>query len=131
MEKIVKSDEEWRKELTPDQYRLLRQKGTEPAFHNEYWDNKHDGTYLCAGCGSALFSSDKKFDSGTGWPSFWDPVSPDAVETETDRSFGMVRTEVKCARCGGHLGHLFKDSPTPNGMRYCMNSGALKFRQKK
>ncbi|MCE5296472.1 MAG: peptide-methionine (R)-S-oxide reductase MsrB [Euryarchaeota archaeon] len=129
-EKIEKTDEEWRRELTTDQYRILRKKGTEFAFRNEYWNNHDPGKYLCAGCGNELFSSDKKFDSGTGWPSFWEPESKDAVEVEVDESHGMRRVEVKCARCGGHLGHLFEDSPTPNGLRYCMNSGSLKFVKK-
>ncbi|HSV42045.1 MAG TPA: peptide-methionine (R)-S-oxide reductase MsrB [Methanomassiliicoccales archaeon] len=124
---VEKSEEEWRKELNPTQYRILRRKGTEPAFKNEYWDNHEKGRYLCAGCGAELFRSERKFDSGTGWPSFWEPVRPEAVESETDRTHGMVRTEVRCARCGGHLGHLFDGSPTPNGLRYCMNSGSLKF----
>lgn len=131
MQKVERSDEEWRKVLTTEQYRILRKKGTEFAFRNAYWDNKEKGVYLCAGCGNELFGSDKKFDSGTGWPSFWEPVAKDAVETETDRTMGMTRTEVRCARCGGHLGHLFDDSPTPNHLRYCMNSGALKFRPEK
>jgi len=126
--KIEKTDEEWRKELTTDQYRILRKKGTEFAFRNEYWNNHEDGVYLCAGCGNQLFSSETKFDSGTGWPSFWKPINEEGgVETETDNAHGMVRTEVRCARCGGHLGHLFDDSPTPNGLRYCMNSGSLRF----
>jgi peptide-methionine (R)-S-oxide reductase len=128
--RIEKTDEEWRRELTTDQYRILRKKGTEPAFKNEHWDNHEKGIYLCAGCGNDLFGSDKKFDSGTGWPSFWEPLRQDAVEIETDESHGMVRVEVRCARCGGHLGHLFDDAPTPNGKRYCMNSGSLRFVKK-
>lgn len=128
--KVEKTDDEWRKELSTDQYRILRKKGTEPAFRNEYWDKHEEGRYLCAGCGNELFVSDRKFDSGTGWPSFWEPSSKGSVETEVDKQHGMVRTEVRCARCGGHLGHLFEDSPTPNGLRYCMNSGSLKFVRK-
>jgi len=127
---VEKSDDEWRKILTTDQYRILRKKGTEFAFRNAYWDNHEKGTYVCAGCGNELFTSDKKFDSGTGWPSFWQPFKEEAVESETDRSHGMVRTEVRCARCGGHLGHLFDDGPAPTGRRYCMNSGSLHFIEK-
>lgn len=127
---VERSDEEWRKILTTDQYRILRKKGTEFAFRNAYWDNHDKGTYVCAGCGNELFTSDKKFDSGTGWPSFWQAVKEEAVESETDRSHGMVRTEVRCARCGGHLGHLFDDGPAPTGRRYCMNSGSLHFIEK-
>jgi peptide-methionine (R)-S-oxide reductase len=125
--KVVKSEEEWRRLLTPDRFRILRQKGTEPPFKNEYHDNKRKGSYLCAGCGSELFSSDAKFDSGTGWPSFFEPVSPDAVEFHEDRAYWTVRTEVACAVCGGHLGHVFDDGPRPTGKRYCMNSGSLRF----
>lgn len=128
--KVERTDEEWRELLTTDQYRILRKKGTEFAFRNALWDNHEEGLYLCAGCGNELFSSDKKFDSGTGWPSFWEPSTEGSVETETDNMHGMVRTEVRCSRCGGHLGHLFTDSPTPNGLRYCMNSGSLKFVKK-
>ncbi len=128
---VEKTDEEWRRILTPDEFHLLRRKGTEPAFRNAYWDNKRPGTYICAGCGNELFSSDSKFDSGTGWPSFSEPVKKEAVETEEDRSLGVVRTAVKCARCGGHLGHVFRDGPPPTGMRHCMNSGAMRFREKK
>jgi peptide-methionine (R)-S-oxide reductase len=124
---VEKSDEEWKKELSTDQYRVLRHKGTEFAFRNAYWNNHEKGKYLCAGCGAELFSSEKKFDSGTGWPSFWESIHEDSVEVETDKTMGMVRTEVRCARCGGHLGHLFEDGPTPNGLRYCMNSASLNF----
>ncbi|HKB71581.1 MAG TPA: peptide-methionine (R)-S-oxide reductase MsrB [Thermoanaerobaculia bacterium] len=126
-EKIVKSDAEWQKDLTPEQYEILRKAGTERAFTGKYWNNHEKGTYVCAADGNPLFSSDTKFESGTGWPSFWQPISKSAVETKTDRSFFMDRTEVLCSRCGGHLGHLFDDGPPPTHQRYCMNSAALKF----
>ena len=122
-----KTDAEWRASLTPEQYRVLRQGGTEPPWSGELLGNKHDGDYLCAGCGEALFASDTKFDSGSGWPSFTEPATDDSVQEVTDTSHGMVRTEVRCARCGGHLGHVFPDGPGPGGLRYCINSAALDF----
>ena len=124
--KIEKSDAEWRTELTPAQYHVLREKGTERAFTGEYDHAKQPGEYRCAGCGKVVFRSDEKFDSGSGWPSFYAPAEDEAVETETDRSYGMSRTEVKCSDCGGHLGHVFDDGPRPTGLRYCINSAALK-----
>jgi peptide-methionine (R)-S-oxide reductase len=129
--KVVKSEEEWRRELTTERFRILRKDGTEPAFLNKYWDNKKKGEYRCAGCGNPLFSSDAKFESGSGWPSFWQPVSESSVLTERDDRFGTRRTAVKCARCGGHLGHVFDDGPPPTGLRYCMNSGAMDFVEEK
>ncbi len=126
-EKIEKTDAEWKGLLTPVQYHVLREKGTEPPFRNEY-NNLHEaGIFKCAACGNELYSSASKFESGTGWPSFYQPIAPDAVRTETDRKFFLKRTEVLCARCGGHLGHVFKDGPKPTGLRYCMNSAAMKF----
>jgi peptide-methionine (R)-S-oxide reductase len=129
MEKLIKSDEEWKKELTPEQYRILREKGTERAFTGEYWDNHEEGIYVCAGCGEPLFHSNTKFDSGTGWPSYYAALNERNIEEQRDMSFGMIRTEVHCAKCGGHLGHLFDDGPKPTGMRYCINSGSLKFKK--
>ena len=124
--KVDRSDTEWREVLSPEQYHVLREKGTERAFTGEYAHTKDAGEYRCAGCGKVLFRSDEKFESGSGWPSFWAPAERDAVDTEVDPSYGMVRTEVKCSDCGGHLGHVFEDGPQPTGLRYCINSAALK-----
>ena len=125
--KVVKSEEEWRRLLTPEQFNILRKKGTERAFTGKYHNYHGVGTYVCAADGNELFKSETKFESGTGWPSFWAPLRKESIRTETDRAFGMSRTEVTCARCGGHLGHVFDDGPKPTGLRYCMNSAALKF----
>jgi peptide-methionine (R)-S-oxide reductase len=127
-EKIVKTEDEWRQLLTPEEYRILRKKGTEPAFSSPLNNNKSKGVYRCAACGLELFSSDAKIDSGTGWPSFWQPLTPHRVATKADNSFFMKRTEVLCPRCGSHLGHVFDDGPPPTGLRYCMNGLALKFK---
>ncbi len=128
---IKKTNVEWKKELTPEQYYVLREKGTERAWSGEYADNHEKGTYYCAGCHLELFDSETKFESGTGWPSFYKPLSGDVVTVGTDTSYGMVRDEVECARCGGHLGHVFPDGPKPTGLRYCMNSVSMKFEKKK
>lgn len=126
MDKIEKNDEEWRRQLTPEQYRVTREQGTERAFTGAYWDSHEPGTYRCVCCGAELFASDAKFESGTGWPSFWAPKDQGSVEEAVDTSHGMRRTEVRCARCGAHLGHLFPDGPRPTGLRYCVNSASLK-----
>lgn len=125
---VVKTDEEWKKSLTKEQYEILRNKGTERAFTGEYHNFKEHGIYVCAGCGQELFSYQHKFDSGTGWPSFWQPISEKSVNTEKDNSHNMRRVEVLCHRCGGHLGHVFEDGPQPSGLRYCINSASLKFK---
>lgn len=129
MEKIAKTEAEWRAELTPEQYDVLREKGTERAFTGKYWDTTAAGTYRCAGCGTELFTADDKFDAGCGWPSYTQPVEPDVVELAEDRSHFMTRTEVLCAKCGGHLGHVFPDGPGPTGDRFCINSASLDFEE--
>ncbi len=127
----TKSEEEWRQELTDEQFAVCRRKGTEAPFSGEYWDSHDPGIYRCSCCGAALFDADHKYDSGSGWPSFWQPLEPERVATQTDTSHGMVRTEVMCRSCGAHLGHIFSDGPRPTGLRYCINSVSLKLEPKK
>ena len=129
--KVAKSETEWQKELTPEQFRIARKKGTERAFTGEHWNNHEDGVYRCICCGAELFRSDTKFDSGSGWPSFWAPMAQDRVETASDRSHSMDRVEILCSRCDAHLGHVFDDGPEPTGLRYCVNSASLKFEKAK
>jgi peptide-methionine (R)-S-oxide reductase len=125
---VIKTEEEWKKELSPEQFRILREKGTERAFTGEFWDHHDIGTYSCAACGQELFQSDSKFDSGCGWPSYFQAINELVISEDKDTSYGMVRTEVMCSKCGGHLGHVFPDGPPPTGLRYCINSGSLIFK---
>lgn len=129
MKKVIKSEAEWKRELPPDRYEVCRLKGTEPAFTGQYWDHHEPGIYVCACCGQELFESDAKFESGTGWPSFWDLLGKESVQVVNDTSHGMVRKEVLCGACGAHLGHLFDDGPLPTGQRYCINSASLSFKK--
>jgi len=128
-EKINKTKDQWVKGLTPEEFHILREKGTERAFTGKYYHHKEEGIYLCRGCGQELFGSETKYDSGSGWPSFWEPMNKEAVDFHKDKSFGMIRTEVMCSKCGGHLGHVFEDGPKPTGLRYCINSASLNFKK--